>query len=270
MARTWILLSLLLLSFWAHARPTVILATDSFPPYYGPHLKQQGILSEITRSAFERAGYQLIIAFLPWKRALEHARKGLYDGVMAGYFTKERTADFIYSRSIGESQLVFFKLSERQIDYKNLDDLKGYRVGVINGYHYTTDFDQANYIRKVKANNLFKNMQRLVAGRLDLVASDEAVGFDLMKNHFSKQEQRQVSVLSPPLETNKMYILFSRKSPRSLLLEQRFNKALEGMREDGTLKRIIAEYKIKLSGILESPPTLSRSLINSRLSLPVH
>ena len=74
----------------------VTLATDPWPPYYGPDLENQGYFTEISRAAFQRAGYQLVVEFVPWKRALKMAKTGKYDGVLGAFYNDERTQWFTH------------------------------------------------------------------------------------------------------------------------------------------------------------------------------
>ena len=63
--------------FWSPAsssEDTIWLATDPWPPYFSPELKNGGYLAEIVEEAFQRAGYQCVIEYMQWKRALELSR----------------------------------------------------------------------------------------------------------------------------------------------------------------------------------------------------
>lgn len=249
------LLTLLLLQpCWLWAKPTVELATDSYPPYYGKDLKEGGGLSAISHRAFELAGYKLKLVFVPWKRAVEHARMGLYDGVMAAYFTPERTEDFIYTNSIGEDRVVFFARKDKSYQFTSIHSLKGLKVGVINGYSYSSSFDYATDIIKIKANSLHKNMERLLAGRIDLLVTDERVGIELLKNRFPEQSLTNIRILTRPLIKNRMYIILPKNNPNAESLRNQFNQALLQMKTDGTLDKIIAQYKRPLSGVGYAAP----------------
>ncbi|NOR23845.1 MAG: hypothetical protein GQ542_05525 [Desulforhopalus sp.] len=52
------------------------MATLNWQPFYGENLPKNGFYAELSREAFKRAGYDLIITFVPWKRAVQMARTG--------------------------------------------------------------------------------------------------------------------------------------------------------------------------------------------------
>ena len=54
---------------------TLNIVADNYPPYYGEDLPNGGVLTEIIVEAFRRAGYELKIKWVPWKRAVKGGAK---------------------------------------------------------------------------------------------------------------------------------------------------------------------------------------------------
>ena len=170
-------------------RQNLTLATDNWQPYYSEQQAQQGPISEIAKRAFEQAGYKLEIKFVPWKRALEQAKVGFYDGVLGAFKNQERQQFFWYSDPVAVSRLVFFAHLDSQICFQQLKDLYGQSIGIINAYFYTEEFEQAADLKKVKANQLSQNFRRLLERRLDLVLAEQQVGWSLLQQGFPEQKK---------------------------------------------------------------------------------
>ncbi len=226
----------------ARAAEVITLVTDPWPPYYVPTLKQQGFLTEIARQACERSGYQLEVKFMPWNRALKHARMGVYDGTLGAYYTQERARDFFYTRPLADSRVVFFALKDNPIQYTGLKSLQGLSVGVMNGYHYSDAFNSSTLFQRVKANTLTKSFERLLARRVDLVISDQLVAKGLLKSGFSSRQDSQIKSLEPALKVNPLYILVSKLTKNAEQKQHKLDLALEQMRADGSLQKILQAH----------------------------
>ncbi|MCG7497883.1 transporter substrate-binding domain-containing protein [Vibrio sp. Of7-15] len=225
----------------ASKEKTIVLATDEWAPYYSRHLKQQGFLAEITKEAFHRAGYDCQIKFVPWERAMTLAQKGIYDGILGAYHTHQREEYFHYSLPITEDQLHFFWLKDREIQYRELQDLVNYKIGVVKGYNYGDEFERANYLNKIGNYNVESNVLLLLKGRIDiLVGSKKVINMILEENHFSEQSRVQMSEI--PLISQKLYILISHQSQYHENALSDFNHSFKSMETDGTIEAILSKH----------------------------
>ena len=69
----------------SHAEEHVIVvAATEWNPYMSEDLPDNGIVPEITRIAFENAGYNVAFKFYPWKRLLASTEDGTVDAAMGG------------------------------------------------------------------------------------------------------------------------------------------------------------------------------------------
>lgn len=224
----------------------IVLATDPWEPYYGDNMPRQGYISEIAKEAFRRSGYEVEIVFIPWKRALEDSKRGKYDGILGGFYTKERTEYFFYSEPVSEVNINFFARKGSKIKYTKLKDLSGYKIGVTRGYKYSREFDNAEYIQKEEIISIEQNIKKLIHGRIDLfIASKEVVLWTLKSS--LPDFKNDIELLEPSYITNDLYILISRKVQDSSALIYDFNKGFDSMVEDGTLDKIIEKNRIHFS-----------------------
>lgn len=222
-------------------RGKIIFATESYPPYYGPDLKNNGFISEITRAACEKVGYEIEIKFMDWNRALEMAKRGKYDGVVGAYFNDERATFFEYPDAIASSEVIICGRKKDHIKYTALEDLKPYKIGIIRGYVNSEEFDAASYLKKEPVEKTEVNIKKLLKGRVDLIVDSKAVLQDLINKKFKDQAEKIV-FLEPPLQSNKFYTIFSKAVPGYEKKTEDFNKGLKMIQEDGTVKEIMKRH----------------------------
>ena len=220
---------------------TIRLATVQWEPYYGSELKNQGYISELTRTVFERAGYDVEIRFMPWKRAIHDTKNGYYDGLMGLYHTKERAEWLDYSESIAAIRIVFFSRKGRDISYSSLTDLKSYKIGIEREFAYTKAFDSADFLNKEPVREGILNYRKLVKGRIDLVAASETV-FLHMVNSEGENASEELQVIEPPLTVSRIYNGITRKKEDHEKIVSDFNRALRQIKQDGTFAGILKKH----------------------------
>ena len=82
---------------WAADKRVLNIAATEYPPFYSAEIEGGGFMTEIVTEAFRREGYDPDIRFLPWKRALEGAKRGKYDGLFTVWYRPEREEWFLFS-----------------------------------------------------------------------------------------------------------------------------------------------------------------------------
>ena len=83
--------------------------------------------------------------------------------------------------------------------------------------------------------------QKLYLGRVDLAASEELVGWALIKKLYP-QEVDQFATVDKPLNEDPLRLLVSRTYPSSAELIQKFNAALKVINENGIMQQILIKY----------------------------
>ncbi|WP_424965226.1 substrate-binding periplasmic protein [Dinoroseobacter sp. S375] len=175
--------TLLTASQWtapATAAETVVLTTTEWPPYSGATIAGQGATSVILKEAFSRVGITLEVQVLPWRRAIEQARKGTDAiGYFPGYHC-DHLPGFAASEPIGIGPLGFAENLENPITWSSVGELgeQGLRIGTVRGYANTEEFDQKvgqGWIRAVPAQTDTANLAALARGRVDAAVVDSRV-----------------------------------------------------------------------------------------------
>ncbi len=215
--------------------------TVDWPPYYGKDLKDGGFVTEITREALKRSGWEYEVEFMNWNRAIGLCKQGKLDMVQGAYYTDERAKDYFVTDKYASVDMVFMKKKGSDITYSQLEDLKGKKIGMVRGYAYPDVITNASYLKVDMADKLISNVKKLLAGRIDLVIGAKAVIIDTTNQELPGQGSELVA-LDPPVQTNDLHNLFSRNIPNGAQLMADFNKGLEMIKADGTYAAIMEKH----------------------------
>lgn len=216
----------------------VSLATLNWEPYVGEKLEHFGFTSHIITEAFKRVGYRVQYTFLPWARLLKQVEAGKFDAGCAAYYSEERAEVYAFSAPYARGPVVLYKRKDKDIKYQSLADLKPYRIGVARGYVTTPEFDAAEYLRKEIANDNDLNMKKLLAKRVDLIAIDKFVAQHIIKTSLPEGAD-MLEALDPPLADNPIHLIFSRKREGHERKIRDFNRGLQALVDDGTIRNIL-------------------------------
>jgi polar amino acid transport system substrate-binding protein len=217
---------------------TVTLSSADYPPYFGPKLPQEGIVTAIAVEAFHRAGDRVVIRYRVWAQSLDEAKNGTTDGIIGLWHSPERERDFAYSQSLYANQIGFYARKDRHFDTRNLALLKrlGMRVGVVRGYLNPAPFEAAHLPTDISADDE-ENLRKLALGRYELALIDRGVAAYLLRSRLT-QLHDSLMWLEPSVETMPLYIGFSRRSAGWQRRLAHFNAGLAALRQDGTLERL--------------------------------
>jgi len=231
-------LGIFVLSHTVNAEALVInLDVGSQPTQYEDAAGQpQGIYPEILRRAFASMGIPAQIRSRPFRRLLAELDTG--DAAVGAFIvTPERKAANDFSAPYFIEHVAVFHLPQRPV-YRNISDLKGYRVGVIHGWSYGTAFDQAAKRGEFQTEAVardWQNFEKLLRGRLDYVVATELAGRAWqLANPGSTVTQGKNYLLSAS-----MHLAFNKRAGQTGLLN-RFDQAVQTLQQQGEIERIVA------------------------------
>ena len=255
-----------LLSGQAMGEENVRLTTLEWLPYAGSDLPNNGFSCEIITKAFEADNIRVDIEFQPWLATMQSVADGKFDALFSAYYTDDRAKQYVFSDPYAESILNFYKLKKTNITYKNLEDLKGSKIGIVKGFSNTPEFDDADYLTKTAFDTEMESLESLLTGKVDLIIMDQYVCIDLLNRHFTDQKQN-VEAASDPLEKRPLYLLFSKKLKHPEALAEKFNAGLKKIRDNGLYDLIMLRHKFipeKMIFIatLEWPPYAGENIKN--------
>ena len=226
-----VFLVLIIISLTANLRAqSVRLATAEWPPYVSSESANLGQLSQIVTEAFTQAGYEVIIEFLPWDEA-KQLEKYDNDAFFPSY--GENTS-VVCSHPISTGQVGLYKHKNSIIHHtakhprvdqtQALYNLRRYSFGVVKGYRNTDVFDSADFLIKKPTESDLANLRRLARKEVDFVVSDIFVAEYYIDKYYP--EFSHLEFFGPSLQTQKLYVCFSKNSPNYTVKLTAFNKAL--------------------------------------------
>jgi polar amino acid transport system substrate-binding protein len=230
----------------ATADQTVILATGDWAPYTSETMENYGAFTEIVSAVFKEMGVPVKYVFYPWKRAEDEVKAGNVFAAFPYIETEDRLKEYDFSDPVFVSTGKFFYMPKKQkseIAYDNLEDLQSYHVGGVLGYWYETPFKEAGLQTEYVSSDEM-NIQKLYLGRVDLAASEELVGWALIKKLYP-QEMDQFATVAKPLNEDPLRLLVSRKYPAAAELVKKFNAALKIINDNGIMQQILTKYGLK-------------------------
>lgn len=224
--------------------PLVLVAANSIPTAYFVNGQMTGVLVDVAREAFSRAGYAVTIKLEPWARCIEDARSGDADGIFSIFKTPERQAFLDYtSQPIITQTVSFFVVKKSPLSFDgNFASVSDHSIGFINQTSYGPRLDEALkknvFAKQNQTNSAESVVKMLLAGRVDLIPSYRHVALFTAK---SLGAQEQIRELSPEVESIPSYLAFNRKRDYRQVMAD-YDKALKSMKQDGSYDRIFDRY----------------------------
>ena len=226
-------------------------AATEWNPYMSENLPDKGVIPEITRVAFEKAGFKAVFKFYPWKRLLTFTENGVVDVAIGVSYTDERTAYFLYPKqTIFEDRKVIFYHKEKKVieDFTgNLRDLCPDSVGVVDGSYLEKRLREVECLTVDSVSAVELNFKKLLAGRFKYLLDSETSIKSLLSNpEYPEAERNKITCYETPVDIDKNYAVFSKKAanqkPYLQSALKAFDESLAKMKEDGTYEKILRDH----------------------------
>jgi len=224
------------------------LAVDPYPPYTiqngNENMYTNGFAVEIAKEIFTKIGYEAVFNVVPFAKGIEMMKSGEMDGMMTVYKTTERESFVDYPKeSIAPDSQSFFALKESNIKFDgDINNLKGKKIGIVQGYTYGDDFSNAvtnGTVTSETANDAASNLEKLLNNRIDVILDGK---YTVLYNLKLKGKLDRVQELTPESRTPALYLVFSKKSNIDKTIIDRYDEILGQMKKDGTWNSIIDKY----------------------------
>lgn len=217
---------------------SVPLVTGEWPPFVSEKMDGYGLAGKLVSAVFEEMGLVPETSFVPWKRCEDMVKKGEAWGTFPYAITDERKAEFLFSDPFMESISVFFSLKD--VSFDDLSDLSGLSVGGVRGTFYEPLFAEAGLNIDWSSDDETM-IKKLMAGRIDLAPVVDVVGWTIINRDYSDMKD-QVIVLKKTLQSTESAMMVSKAYPGAQELIDKFNLALESIRQKGIYDDIMALY----------------------------
>ncbi|MBF0224481.1 MAG: transporter substrate-binding domain-containing protein [Desulfobacterales bacterium] len=241
-----VVLILVLFGANSFAADKVVLVTGEWEPYTSEKIENYGFFSEIVTAVFKEIGVEIEYQFLPWKRCELTVKEGKAFATFPYAVSEERKKDFDFTDNVASSTGRFFFMKsklKKEVVWENFSDLKDYKLGGTLGYWYEKDFKEAG-LKVDYASSDTTGMEKLYAGRFELLATEELVGWGLIKKLFPKDID-DFDTLKKPLNVSELHLMVSKIYPNSSEIKEKFNSGLKSIKEKGIYSEILKKYNLK-------------------------
>lgn len=222
---------------------TINIVSSQWSPYVDSSMPERGLAVELVTKALERKGYKSTLSIDSWRRALDGVQLGVFDASCAIWKTADREQHLLYSEPYLENKISFIKKKSLQLNYQQLDDLKGYMIGVVSDYAYGEEFTQSRELIKIPANHIIQNLQKLASGSIEITLGDErAINYKLQQ--FFPVEVSSFEFIEPPLTYKDLYFAVSKANKSAPKIISDFNQSIEEMKQDGSYDQIVNKYNL--------------------------
>lgn len=227
----------------AKAERLVIYGDDAYPPViYLDHGKPAGILPAIFSRLQKDTGDQYELVLVPWKRALYESQQGR-GGITTISWNKERDRIYDFSEPIYYDDIQLVVLKGKEFAFKQLQDLKGKKLGGAAGASYGEEIDSAISSGLLKIDrdpNQDVRLRKLLFGRIDvaLIGNGNA-GLNRILDSVPdlKAKRSQFVALPQPLTRDPLYLAFAKSMHKQAAI-QRFNQALKALKKTPEYQQI--------------------------------
>jgi polar amino acid transport system substrate-binding protein len=205
--------------------------------YASRGVQARGVYPVLLRAVFAELGVGLELIPLPWVRALNGLDRAEH-GVGGLYANAERLAKFDYGQALMVETVRLYVQRGGLRQFNHLADLKGMRVGVLRGWSYGDEFDQARKagLFSVEVVSTDKqNFGKLERDFLDAVLAVEQTGDGVLAGG----DFPSVRMLSNPLTENPSHLAFHKSAGQTTLLA-RVDAVIARLRASGEHARLIA------------------------------
>lgn len=222
---------------------TITIANGEWAPYTSKALPHFGTVCRIITEAFALEGVRVTYVWTPWKRAFEETKAGAYDATSGWISTPSRRLHFLYSDVLFVTKKVFFHLKDYPFKWETIDDLKGLRIGAVNGYAYGESFDNAAANESIAVERVVDertNFEKLLRGRIHIYPQELEVGLAHLEN-LSDEDRARITYHPRPLSELEYFLLFSIKVPKNRELVKKFNRGLRTLKANGKYRQYWGE-----------------------------
>ena len=176
-----------LLTGTAAAAETIRVASLSWPPYACESgCPENGSGAKALREVYAAAGVTVQFTWLPWSRAIADTKSGKYDAFFISW-PEDCAEGMKFSEALLTSPFGVMEQTAKPITFKKTEDLKAFRMGAVQDYGNTQEFNalvKKGVIKTELVQEDSANIRKVAANRLDGALMDEYVLKYFLKTDF--------------------------------------------------------------------------------------
>ncbi|MGI0117039.1 substrate-binding periplasmic protein [Zooshikella sp. RANM57] len=222
----------------------VTIVTEDFPPYnYVEDNTIKGLSSQIVMAVLKEINIKAEIKFYPWARAYLYATTLKNHLIYSIARIPEREHLFYWVGTIAPYKTSLYKLKSRKdIKINSLEEAKKYTIGCSFADVITIYLQKKGFILLDQVSNDAQNLQKLLHGRVDVIAYDEA-SFVYKVNQKGLDISKFERIYRLEELSDDLYMAFSKTS--DIALVRKFQDGLRTIKKNGVFDKIQREYFIE-------------------------
>ncbi|MBT4287530.1 MAG: transporter substrate-binding domain-containing protein [Deltaproteobacteria bacterium] len=243
MKKILLLVCFLLLGATIYAEEKINLMAELLPPYqyYNENKVLTGISIEIINKLKTEINSTVPIKIVPWSRGLKITKKKKNSALFSMLKTPDREKLFKWVGPLVEFSVVFFKKKGSPIVLNSVEDAKKIkRIGVTKNVanHEMLMAMGFKNLDVIQSGADEKNIKKLVKGRIDLWPTTYFGGLYNAKRLGYEGQIEPITCFS--VFEGHLYLVFNLETADDTV--SKWQAALEGLRLNGTLEKIISKY----------------------------
>ncbi len=232
------------------------LVSDVWPPFTNVP-GETAVAMEIVKTALNKNAIAVKERILDFETVLKGLEAGSFQGSPALWKTEEREKFLLYSEPILHNQLVLVGLKGADVSATSIDDLKGKRVGLVEGYAYGEEVENADGVSFIKGKNDQANVLLLLEKKVDYILVDGLL-VAYLRSYQAEDAEKHLELGTTPLVTKALYFAIQKNIEDGEELMENFNESIAEMQVDGTYHRILKlnwiQADVDGDGVLEMIP----------------
>lgn len=223
------------------------IVSENWPPFiYSEQGEIKGADKEITDYVLSQLGYQATWDLMPWRRVLRDVATGAADAILDIAPHENYQDSYLFTgEPLSSHETVLFYDLRRPFAFNDLSDLNELVIGVSPGYLYNNaEFIHSEAFFRESAPSFEANFQKLLRGRVDMVAMSRPVGLYTSR---AMGIENQIGFHSNPLSRRDFYLAFHR-GEKWLELSEQFSEALRQFKTTDRYREILHKYGLELQG----------------------
>ena len=255
--KIYVLTLALFVSAFGYSQTTQLgLASDVWPPFTNVP-GEPAVAMEIVQTALNKNAIAVKERVLAFDVVIKGLEAGTFQGSPALWKTEEREEYLLYSKPILHNQLILVGLKGADVSATSIDDLNGKRVGLVEGYAYGEEIENAEGVTFIKGKNDQTNVLLLLEKKLDYILVDGLL-VAYIRSYQAEDAKKHLEMGATPLVTKALHFAIQKDIEDAEELMNKFNASISQMQTDGTYHRILKlswiQADVDGDGVLEMIP----------------
>lgn len=218
----------------------VMLDANESPPFWSIELPYDGMCGEIVHAISSEVGLNSYIRFFPLTRLIEDDSNN--DLGNPQFYMASQDFEAVIPVAIYNTAVFYHKPKhDKKPSFRNLEDLKGYKIGVLKGTLANfSKFEKAgiSFEESYTQKSLFKKLKR---GRVDLVVEIELLGRNMIKKLYP-EEAEDFAAEAIPGSAAPIAILLDDDYPDATVIGDQYRLGLSRIIDNGRYQKILDKY----------------------------